>query len=311
MQRCALCGAENPDIAQYCAACGQRLAENSATPAGISAAGATSAVSQPAPRPLALAVGYASDRGLVRDLDEDSLLVFTLAGVFESRAGLSLGLFIVADGMGGHEGGELASKQAVGRIADVLIENVLLPLYKGKTIGGSDGVKQLVQGAVIDANYAVHGMAAEKGIDAGTTVTLALIADGEAHIANVGDSRTFLFREGKLRQVTQDHSLVASMVLAGALRPDEIYTHPQRNVVYRSLGAHVKVEVDQFYELLQPGDALVLCCDGIWETVRPKGIEEVLLAVADPQAACNELVRRGNAAGGDDNLSVIVVRVNP
>jgi PPM family protein phosphatase len=69
--------------------------------------------------------------------------------------------------------------------------------------------------------------------------------------------------------------------------------------------------VDQFYELLQPGDALVLCCDGIWETVRPEGIEEVLLAVTDPQAACNELVRRGNAAGGDDNLSVIVVRVNP
>ncbi len=265
------------------------------------------------PRPLRLTHGYASHCGMVRDLDEDSLFVATLAAVFKSALTPSLGLYVVADGMGGHEGGELASQTAVERIAYLLM-SVLVRFMQGDAEGarpgGQDSLETHIRDAVGEANTAVREMAQARGIDAGTTVTLALVVDGEAHIANVGDSRTFLFHDGRLRQLTQDHSLVASLVLAGALQPEEIYTHPQRNAVYRSLGTNERVEVDQFYEELQPGDALVLCCDGIWETVRPEGIEDVLLTVTDPQAACDELIRRGNLAGGDDNLSVIVVRAS-
>lgn len=334
---CPRCGESFDPGEDYCSECGVELAQAGPPPAvtlhealapdaldpfgpslmswedrlyAAVAAAAPLQSAQPAgPQSLALAVGYASDRGLVRDLDEDSLFVFTLAGMFESRVGPSLGLFIVADGMGGHEGGELASREAVKRIANTLMDGLLGQIFEGPLKDGADGVKKSIERAIVDANTTVYEMARGKGIDAGTTVTLAAVVDGEAHVANVGDSRTFLFREGRLRQVTQDHSLVASLVAAGAIQPDEIYTHPQRNAVYRSLGTGPHVEVDQFYELLQPGDSLVLCCDGIWEAIRPEGIEEVLLAIPDPQSACDEMVRRSNAAGGEDNLSVIVVRV--
>lgn len=260
------------------------------------------------PQPLALAIGYASDRGQVRELDEDSVFVCTLAGVFESRIGPSLGLFIVADGMGGHAAGEQASRTAVQTLAGALIQSVLSRALTGELDRSADGLPQHIEQAIAAANTAVFEMAAARGIDTGTTVALALVVDGAATIANVGDSRTFLFRNGVLRQITRDHSLVASLAAAGMLGSDEIYTHPQRNVVHRALGVRPTVEVDQFYEVLRARDALVLCCDGIWEALRPEGIAEVMHAVPDPQAACDELVRRGNAAGGDDNLSVIVVR---
>jgi serine/threonine protein phosphatase PrpC len=105
-----------------------------------------------------------------------------------------------------------------------------------------------------------------------------------------------------------DHSLVASLVTAGVIQPEEIYTHPERNVVYRSIGTNAAVDADIFAEPLAPGDTLVVCCDGLWEALRDGGIEDVLLAQPDPQAASIELVRQANRAGGEDNISVIVVK---
>jgi serine/threonine protein phosphatase PrpC len=102
---------------------------------------------------------------------------------------------------------------------------------------------------------------------------------------------------------------VASLVTAGVLAPEELFTHPDRSVIYRSIGAKPTVEVDTFEEPLVPGDTLLLCCDGLWEAIRDEGIEEVLLSYPDPQAACDEMIRRANLAGGEDNISVIVVKV--
>ncbi len=258
---------------------------------------------------LALAVGYASHVGMVRDLDEDSVCVFTLAGVYKSVAEPTLGLFIVADGMGGHEGGEVASKMTVEIIARDLIRRLLLRRFLGEFQGQEDAVPKLIAGVIADANRKVFDLAQKRGSDMGSTVTLALVMDGVAHIANVGDSRTYLYRQGRLRQITADHSLVASLIQAGVLAPEELYTHPDRNIIYRSIGAKATVEVDTYREPLAPGDTLLLCCDGLWEMIRDEGIEEALLTCPDPQAACAEMIRRANLAGGEDNISVIVVRV--
>jgi serine/threonine protein phosphatase PrpC len=268
------------------------------------------ATARPAARPdQALTVGHASHVGMVRELDEDSLCVFTLTGVYESVNDPSLGLFMVADGIGGHDGGEVASKMTVQIVARELISRLLLPRFLDGSSAQGDAVPTLVSGAVADANKAVFEEARQRGNDMGCTLTLALVMDGTAHIANVGDSRTYIYRQGKLRQITTDHSLVASLVTAGALAPEEIFTHPDRSVIYRSVGANETVEVDTFEEPLAPGDILLLCCDGLWEMIRDEGIEDVLLAYLEPQAACTEMVRRANLAGGDDNISVIVVNV--
>jgi serine/threonine protein phosphatase PrpC len=276
-------------------------------PASMSA-GSAEAVTTSGTR--VLTAGYASHVGMERALDEDSLCVFTLAGVYESVADPTSGLFIVADGMGGHDGGEVASKLTVQKIAEQLIKRVLLPRFAGKFQGQAGAVQAHLRKAIIDANKEVYDLAQKRAIDMGCTLTMAMIVDGMAHIANVGDSRTYIHRQGHLHQITADHSLVASLVTAGVIQSEEIYTHPERNVIYRSIGTTKAVEVDIFQEPLAAGDTLLVCCDGLWEAIRDEGIEDVLLAYPDPQAACVELVRQANLAGGEDNISVIVVKVH-
>lgn len=261
------------------------------------------------PRGMRLCVGYGSDVGMVRDLDEDSLCVFTLTGMYESVAEPTMGLFIVADGMGGHEGGEVASKLTVQFIADQLIRNVLLRRFTEEEQPLGEAVRTHLTQAFNEANKRVHDLARERANDMGCTLTLALVLDGKAYVANVGDSRTYVYGRGGLRQVTTDHSVVASLIAAGMAEPEELYTHPDRHVVYRAIGARPTIEVDIREEGLVPGDTLLLCCDGLWEAIRNEGIEEVLLTRFDPQAACEEMIRRANQAGGEDNISVIVVKV--
>jgi len=129
------------------------------------------------------------------------------------------------------------------------------------------------------------------------------------YLAHVGDSRAYRWGQDGCQQLTVDHSVVASMVAAGTAKPEEIYTHPQRSVIYRCIGDRATVEVDVAALALSPGDRLVLCSDGLWEMIRDEGIEDVMLREADPQAACEILVEQANVAGGVDNISVIVVQL--
>lgn len=143
----------------------------------------------------------------------------------------------------------------------------------------------------------------------GSTVTVALVIEEQAFIANVGDSRTYLLRDGKLQRLTHDHSLVERLVEAGQIEREDVYDHPSRNLIYRSLGAgRADVDVDIFIERLQPGDALLLCCDGLWEMVRDAQLESILAEVSDPGEACNLLIERANEHGGEDNITAVLVR---
>ncbi|HKS70788.1 MAG TPA: PP2C family serine/threonine-protein phosphatase [Ktedonobacterales bacterium] len=145
----------------------------------------------------------------------------------------------------------------------------------------------------------------------GSTVTAALVIGDQAFIANVGDSRTYLLRGKQITRITTDHSLVERLVEAGQIERDDVYDHPHRNLIYRSLGGATRseVDVDVFVERLQPGDALLLCCDGLWEMVRDEQIASILSEVEDPAQAGEVLIERANENGGEDNITAVIVRV--
>ena len=252
-------------------------------------------------------IGQKSDTGRVRELDEDSMLALTMAYTRESVV-TQHGLFVVADGMGGHEAGEIASQTAIEALIGVLMENILKPELGEGTLS-PEQIQHWLRHATVEANDRVYLERQKRGTDMGTTITTALIRDWTLYLAHVGDCRAYRWSENGLEQLTADHSIVASMIAAGTAKPEEIYTHPQRSVIYRCIGDRATVDVDLLSVALSPGDRLVLCCDGLWEMVRNEGIEEVMLSESDPEVACDVLVDRANLAGGVDNISVIVVQL--
>jgi serine/threonine protein phosphatase PrpC len=259
-------------------------------------------------RNLSLAVGALSDRGIKRQHkpNEDNLLAVQAARPNNAQP-QEFGLFVVADGMGGHANGQDASRLAIQTIIDFM-----LPRLSSSSPMNEEDFKNLLTEGVQCANQAVHQRNMEERADMGTTMTAALIVGAIAYVANVGDSRTYLYREPEgLVKITHDHSVVASLVDAGIIKPDDIYTHPKRNQIYRSLGEKPFVEVDAFKVPLQVGDKLLLCSDGLWDMVRDPEIQRVMSApVPDPAKTGKALIQAALDGGGEDNVSVIVVSIN-
>ena len=249
-----------------------------------------------------------TDTGLVRSLSPNEDTILAQQWQRYSSDGKPLGeasLFVVADGMGGHANGQEASFRAAHALANFVIPAV----EKGEL--DQQALADLMVNGVKQANKAVIQLNDETGEDSGTTITAVLVVDAMAYVVNVGDSRTYLSRqsEGGLKKITKDHSLVQRLVDTNVISPDEVYTHFQRNQIYRCLGEKLAVQVDLFTVSLQPSDKLLLCSDGLWEMVRDPQIQSILDATSEPQVAAEQLVFAANTNGGADNISAIVVHV--
>ena len=262
------------------------------------------------PRSLKPSHGQATHPGRQHVHNEDAVVTFTFDKEQKGHS-VPIGFYLVADGMGGHDAGDLASRTVNQIVTNWIIKTKVLPDLQKATrkLTTQDVPSELLIQAIRQANEALlhHGQA--KGSDLGSTVTAALIIGDVVAIANVGDSRTYLLREGRLEQITQDHSLVARLVIAGVIEPGEVRIHPQRNQIYRCLGHKPIVEVDTFTRQMQAGDVLVLCSDGLWEMVLDARIQRIIAGTLSPQKACDALVEAANCAGGEDNIAVIVVEM--
>lgn len=258
-----------------------------------------------------------SDAGDVRrsEPNEDSTLALVLQRVHESQA-VPAGVFIVADGLGGHDNGQVASRMAINIIAERMVRELLaepLAIEKaGETVeqATEDSLVTLLQSTIEDANAAICQVNQRDKTDMGSTITGFMVVGDLAYILNVGDSRTYMVRAGQIYQLTNDHSLVGQLVAGGLIQPDDIYTHPQRSQIFRSLGDKLNVQIDIFKQQLHPGDILLSCSDGLWEMVRDPQIESILNNAPDPQTACTQLLETANTNGGEDNVSAVVVFVH-
>ena len=213
---------------------------------------------------------------------------------------------MVADGMGGQARGQEASRLAVQSLAE----------YVSSSLHSQQGMPEtllpLLKQCVQFANRVLHQRDQEQNTDMGTTMTVALVVDATAYVAHVGDSRLYLYRvPAGLSQITQDHSLVAALAAAGVIRPEDIYTHPRRNLIDRCLGEKASVEVDACALPLAAGDIPLLCSDGLWEMVRDQQIAAILTSpTPDPSHTAHTLMQAALAGGGADNISAIVVKVS-
>jgi len=270
----------------------------------------------PFPNGVQLLVASNSDAGDVRrsEPNEDSTLVLLLQRVHESISSPS-GVFIVADGLGGHDNGQVASRMTINIIAERLLRELLtVPLTAEKNgepakTFDEDALVALFHDTVEEANTALCQKNQLDKTDMGSTITGFMLVGEHAYVLNVGDSRTYMLRGKQLYQLTTDHSLVGQLVAGGLIEPDDVYTHPQRSQIFRSLGDKPNVQIDIFKQQLHPGDILLSCSDGLWEMVRNPQIENILDNALDPETACAQFIEAANANGGEDNVSAVVVFV--
>jgi protein phosphatase len=223
--------------------------------------------------------------------------------------GTPLGLYVVADGMGGHSAGDVASGLAINALAQHAA-TTLLPLEIDPLTPAPD-IEGWLRDAINVANATVHEQRKLAGTNMGTTLVMAYIMGGQAYVAHVGDSRAYVMNDSRIQQVTVDHSLVQRLVDTKQLTLEEARVHPQRNVIYKNLGDRASVSPDITRLDLQPGDRLLLCSDGLNTVVEDARIHEIVMGAASPQDACRQLVDAANAAGGPDNITVILVQMEP
>jgi|YNPMSStandDraft_1061717.scaffolds.fasta_scaffold11195_4 serine/threonine protein phosphatase PrpC len=257
--------------------------------------------------PSHVELGWATSAGMMRTENEDRGCAIQVAAATTARAPRPI-LLAVADGMGGVEAGEIASDLAIRMLTEA-VHNLLAKAPSPS----AEAIAQWLPETVRAINEAVVAEGSRLGNQMGSTLAFALVLDGYAYLGNVGDSRIYLWRSQEadrpLIRLTKDHSLVQSLVDAGLLRDEDRYTHPERSLIYRSLG-DPKAGVSDVLEpvAIQAGDWLMVCSDGLWEMVRDDAIRDVLIAAPNAQVACDRLVDLANANGGEDNIAVAVAR---
>jgi PPM family protein phosphatase len=243
--------------------------------------------------------------GKQRELNEDSLfaLTSTMAG---NSGNLPFGLYIVADGMGGHQFGEVASNAAIRSVAGYVLRKFHPYLFQVKPDTLEESFQEIMQAGVREAQRSIQ----KEAPGSGTTLTAALVVGQQITVAHVGDSRAyFIHADGRVEPITRDHSLVKRLEELGHITPEEAANYPHRNVLYRALGQGEILDADIFTLVFpQPGH-LMICSDGLWNVVTEQDIVVAINEAPNLQRACQNLVNTANAAGGPDNISVILVQM--
>lgn len=259
-----------------------------------------------------LRYGLASDVGLGRKNNQDACTAFSVAYTNHERH-LNFGLFVVADGMGGHLDGEKASSLCIRVITDHVMHRAYLPLLVGHIAGEAEedeetppslpNFTEVLNEGVLASNLAVS----ERMPNGGTTVTAVIVYNEEVYLTQVGDSRAYLVEDGHMTALTRDHSLVQRLVELQQLTPEQAADHPHRNILYRAIGQSEHLELDSKVMPLSFGARLLLCSDGLWTVVPETEIMEILTDTSDSQAACTKLVEAANGYGGPDNITAVLV----
>lgn len=260
-------------------------------------------------QPMQMHIGIGLDTGIKRQGKPNEDVAFAATGS-NMQTQETYGLLLVADGMGGHAHGHIAS-----RLATETVVNMVLPCLHGECMQTSN-VGKLLMEAVTRANALIYeqnreGVASQFLDRMGTTMTVAAVLGARVCIVHAGDSRAYLYRLGTgLRVITHDHSVVANLVASGAIQADEIYTHPKRNIILRCLGVAPTIEVDLFSEQLQDGDILLLCTDGVWEMTRDPSIEQILSSSwLSAEHMAERLTHAALEGGGLDNIGLVVSQI--
>ncbi|MEN8172914.1 MAG: protein phosphatase 2C domain-containing protein [Chloroflexota bacterium] len=249
--------------------------------------------------------GSAQSVGRQRDHNEDAL--FSLTTTLSSNRGrIPFGFYVIADGMGGHEYGEIASEIATLTMIEQVAQKFFNQLFTLKEQSPSGPVREILVNAVQNCHEGIL----ENAPGGGTTLTTVIIWDNQMAIAHVGDSRAYsISPSGEVKALTRDHSLVSRLVELGQITADEAAVHPQRNVLYRALGQGEPFEPDIITSPAPKSGWLLICSDGLWGVISEQEISEITLSAATPKEACQLMVNAANAAGGPDNISAILVKI--
>ena len=251
-----------------------------------------------------LTFGQATDVGMVRTNNQDAMLSF-LSTSRSSDQRPDFGLFIVADGMGGHHDGEKASALTAHMVASYITNNVYLPMLNNDNDSDRVPITEAMIAAVQKANADII----VKVPDGGTTCTAVAVVGDLAYVAHVGDTRVYLITKDGAEQITRDHSLVQRLIELGQLTPDEAAVHPQKNVLYRALGQSENLEVDALTRRLPPNSKVMICSDGLWNMISESEIIDITLKHSNPQEACDKLVALANTHGGMDNITAVLLQI--
>ena len=243
--------------------------------------------------------------GKQRELNEDSLLAITstMAG---NSGNLPFGLYIIADGMGGHQFGEVASNAAIRTVAGYVLRKFHSYLFQLKTDTMDESFQEIMLAAVSEAQRAIQ----REAPGSGTTLTAALVLGQQITVAHVGDSRAyFVYPDGRIEAITRDHSLVQRLQELGHISPEEAENYPHRNVLYRALGQGEILEPDIFTVAFPQPASLMICSDGLWGVVSEQDLVRSINEAPNLQRACQNLVTAANTAGGPDNISVVLAQL--
>lgn len=237
-----------------------------------------------------------SDRGIVRDLNEDNYRLITGHENVPD-------IFVVADGMGGHSSGEVASGMAVGFAEKYILDNREL-------FSNEESILSIIKQLMEEANTAIFTKAAESqsNFGMGTTLITAVVLKDKMYVGHVGDSRVYLIRDGKMEKITTDHSYIEELIKNGSLTREEAENHPNKNIITRALGCEEEILIDTLTIEIKENDIFVLCTDGLTNMLKEDEILDIIINEDDPEASCSELVRLANEKGGEDNITVIVVQ---